>query len=316
MQLRSAFLAAGTAVTLVCPKELPAQSENAAAVGAGLEEVIVTARRREEALQDVPISVSALSGEALERAGISDIQALQYRTPSLAVTTTFSQRNVAAFALRGQRTQETQLFTDPPVGTYFAEVVQPHLIVLDIGLPDIDGLDVLQRMLGARGTEHQPSFGAEQTAQRGDGRIERSVRGAQKSDVLRRQMRQRQHRGQHRALEQARPEQRRVRQEGELLGEDGAGVAGDPAVAAVGEEELLLARRAQANALDRLGARGAERALRRLREVEVPPGCYYLRAVWSFSIGWGCDDRCLRCSRTRRDRRSNSYGESGTRRPN
>ena len=148
MQLRSALLAAGTAVTLVCPKELPAQSDDAAAVGLGLEEVVVTARRREEALQDVPISVSALSGEALERAGISDIQALQYRTPSLAVTTTFSQRNVAAFALRGQRTQETQLFTDPPVGTYFAEVVQPRPYGFGNALYDLESVQVLKGVQG------------------------------------------------------------------------------------------------------------------------------------------------------------------------
>lgn len=148
MQLRSAFLAASTVVTLVCPKELPAQTGGDADTGAGLEEVIVTARRREEVLQDVPISVSALSGEALERAGISDIQALQYRTPSLAVTTTFSQRNVAAFALRGQRTQETQLFTDPPVGTYFAEVVQPRPYGFGNALYDLESVQVLKGVQG------------------------------------------------------------------------------------------------------------------------------------------------------------------------
>lgn len=148
MKLRSAFLAAGTVVTIACPAELLAQTAGDADTGAGLEEVIVTARRREEVLQDVPISVSALSGEALERSGISDIQALQYRTPSLAVTTTFSQRNVAAFALRGQRTQETQLFTDPPVGTYFAEVVQPRPYGFGNALYDLESVQVLKGVQG------------------------------------------------------------------------------------------------------------------------------------------------------------------------
>jgi iron complex outermembrane recepter protein len=148
MKLRSALLAVGAIATLAGPKELLAQTASDTDAGAGLEEVIVTARRREEALQDVPISVSAISGEALERAGINDIQALQYRTPSLAVTTTFSQRNVAAFALRGQRTQETQLFTDPPVGTYFAEVVQPRPYGFGNALYDLQSVQVLKGVQG------------------------------------------------------------------------------------------------------------------------------------------------------------------------
>lgn len=108
----------------------------------------MTARRREEALQDVPISVSALSGEALERAGVTDVQSLQYQTPSLAVTATFSQRNIAAFAMRGQRTQETQLFTDPPVGTYFAEVVQPRPYGFGTSLYDLESVQVLKGVQG------------------------------------------------------------------------------------------------------------------------------------------------------------------------
>jgi iron complex outermembrane recepter protein len=150
MKLRSAFLAAGALATFAGPQQLSAQTagDGDTGAGAGLEEVIVTARRREEALQDVPISVSALSGEALERAGISDIQALQYQTPSLAITSTFSQRNVTAFALRGQRTQETQLFTDPPVGTYFAEVVQPRPYGFGNALYDLQSVQVLKGVQG------------------------------------------------------------------------------------------------------------------------------------------------------------------------
>ncbi|MEI4509409.1 TonB-dependent receptor [Sphingopyxis sp. CCNWLW253] len=111
-------------------------------------EIIVTARRREEALQDVPISVSAISGESLERSGVTDIQGLQYRTPSLSITSSQSQRNTVAFSLRGQRTQETQLFTDPPVGTYFAEVVQPRPYGFGKSLYDIQSVQVLKGVQG------------------------------------------------------------------------------------------------------------------------------------------------------------------------
>ena len=84
----------------------------------------------------------------MERAGVTDVQGLQYQTPSLAVTSTFSQRNVVAFALRGQRTQETQLFTDPPVGTYFAEVVQPRPYGFGNALYDLESVQVLKGVQG------------------------------------------------------------------------------------------------------------------------------------------------------------------------
>ena len=148
MKPRSILPAVASIATLASPTTLLAQDVIATGTGASLEEVIVTARRREEALQDVPISVSALSGAELERAGVTDIQALQYRTPSLAVTATFSQRSVAAFALRGQRTQETQLFTDPPVGTYFAEVVQPRPYGFGNSLYDLESVQVLKGVQG------------------------------------------------------------------------------------------------------------------------------------------------------------------------
>src|SRR4051812_14689619 len=90
-----------------------------------LEEIVVTARRREESLQDVPIAVSALSGEALTQSGIRNAVDLQTRVPGLNITNQ-GDRNSVAFAIRGQRTNEFQLLTDPPVGTYFAEVVQPR----------------------------------------------------------------------------------------------------------------------------------------------------------------------------------------------
>lgn len=113
-----------------------------------LEEIIVTARRREEALLDVPIAVSAISGDALAKVGVTDVQGLQYQTPSLTITAPASQRNVVSFAMRGQRVQETQLFTDPAVGTYFAEVVQPRPYGFGNALYDLQSVQVLKGVQG------------------------------------------------------------------------------------------------------------------------------------------------------------------------
>jgi iron complex outermembrane receptor protein len=127
------------------PAEDAAQEASAAN---SVAEIIVTARRRDEVLQDVPISVSALSGDQLQQAGVTDVQGLQYRTPSLSITSAQSQRNTVAFALRGQRTQETQLFTDAPVGTYFAEVVQPRPYGFGNTLFDLQSVQVLKGVQG------------------------------------------------------------------------------------------------------------------------------------------------------------------------
>ena len=111
-----------------------------------LDEVIVTARRREEALQDVPISVTAISGEALERQNVREITDLA--VPSLAITSQATLRNLVSFAIRGQRSQESQLLTDPPVGTYFGEVVQPRPYGFGKSFYDIQSVQVLKGVQG------------------------------------------------------------------------------------------------------------------------------------------------------------------------
>lgn len=151
MKLRTLTLALLATSTFCGPAPVMAQAASTEGPQAGsglLDEIIVTARRREEVLKDVPIAVSALSGDALEKVGVADVQSLQYQTPSLSITTGASQRNVVSFAMRGQRAQESQLFTDPPVGTYFAEVVQPRPYGFGNALYDLQSVQVLKGVQG------------------------------------------------------------------------------------------------------------------------------------------------------------------------
>lgn len=149
------YLISSCAVLLICaPAAAQTDTETAAPAAAsesnlaGLGDIVVTARRREETLQDTPISVSVLSGDQLAKSGVTDANSLQYQTPSLSITSAQSQRNTVAFSLRGQRTQETQLFTDPPVGTYFAEVVQPRPYGFAKTFYDIQSVQVLKGVQG------------------------------------------------------------------------------------------------------------------------------------------------------------------------
>lgn len=80
--MRGALLV--TAAAFAVPGLAHAQAATDGAVEASAnDEIVVTARKREESLQDVPISVQAFSGAALEQAGIKDFSEIAYRVPGL-----------------------------------------------------------------------------------------------------------------------------------------------------------------------------------------------------------------------------------------
>ena len=62
-----------------------------------LDQIVVTAERRQEKMQNVPISILSLSGEALQNSGYQSLTDLQYTTPGL----TYDPTSGAAFQIRG-----------------------------------------------------------------------------------------------------------------------------------------------------------------------------------------------------------------------
>jgi outer membrane receptor protein involved in Fe transport len=97
----------------------PAKPERSSSA---LEEVIVTAQRREESAQDVAISITVFSDEQIANANMTNAADLATYTPSLSTNTRFGNENTS-FSLRGF-TQS--LRTAASVATYFAEVVAPR----------------------------------------------------------------------------------------------------------------------------------------------------------------------------------------------
>jgi iron complex outermembrane recepter protein len=83
--LRSVVARAGLTVPVLVFCHGLAMSAESTPEGA-LEEVIVTAERREASLQDVPIAITAFSGEQLDQSGLQTTVDLQYRTPPLSAT--------------------------------------------------------------------------------------------------------------------------------------------------------------------------------------------------------------------------------------
>ena len=100
----------------------PAPVAKAAAADDDIGEVIVTARRIEERLQDVPISITVFSEEKLAKNNLVNSTDLANITPSLSSNNNFGNEN-ASFAIRGF-VQDAG--TPPSVGVYFADVVAPR----------------------------------------------------------------------------------------------------------------------------------------------------------------------------------------------
>jgi iron complex outermembrane receptor protein len=96
-----------------------APTTEASGQGVELNEIIVTARRVEERLQDVPISISVFNQEQLANRNVVNASDLALYTPSLSANNNFGQENTS-YAIRGF-VQDAG--TPPSVGVYFADVV-------------------------------------------------------------------------------------------------------------------------------------------------------------------------------------------------
>ena len=112
-----------------------------------LEEVIVTARRREEALQDTPVAVSAFSAEALKVAGIANTRDLQESVPGLIFS---EQGNKApSIFIRGIGQKESNTALDPGVGVYINSI---YIARTDSQLLDVVDPSSIQVLRGPQGT--------------------------------------------------------------------------------------------------------------------------------------------------------------------
>lgn len=116
---------------------------------AALEEVVVTAQRREERLQTLPIAASAFSTEQLERAQISNLDALQYATPNFTNAPSQTSRTSTSFAMRGQVVRDTTPTIDPAIGLYLDGVYFGRMTGANLDLVDMERVEVLR---GPQGT--------------------------------------------------------------------------------------------------------------------------------------------------------------------
>ena len=115
-----------------------------------LEEIVVTATKREESLQEVPISVATLSGEPLNSlfSGSEDILALSGRVPGLYAESS-NGRSAPRFYLRGLGNIDFDLAASQPVSIVMDEVVMENVVLKSFPLFDMQNIEVIR---GPQGT--------------------------------------------------------------------------------------------------------------------------------------------------------------------
>jgi iron complex outermembrane receptor protein len=116
--------------------------------GSGLEEIVVTAQKREENLQNVPVAVTALGAEAIENARIADFSDLTRAAPSLTITQTTSAPN-NSIVLRGIGTFAFSIGVEPSVAVIIDDMPVVQQAQAFDNMADLQRIEVLK---GPQGT--------------------------------------------------------------------------------------------------------------------------------------------------------------------
>jgi iron complex outermembrane receptor protein len=156
LQLGAGLAALSTQPALAQVTDTPTttaeQSDNNTAADAAEQDpidIVVTARRREETLLDVPIAISAFSGAQLEAAGALDVTDLAAVTPNVTLEVSRGTNSTLSAFIRGVGQQDPVAGFEPGVGIYLDDVYlnRPQAAVLDIY--DVERIEVLR---GPQGT--------------------------------------------------------------------------------------------------------------------------------------------------------------------
>jgi iron complex outermembrane receptor protein len=116
---------------------------------AQLEEIVVTAQRREQNVQDVGIAITAFSGDQLRQLGVTDSTLLAQQTPGLVYASPIGEGQNPVFSIRGVGLNDFSEHNEAPVAVYVDDVYLSNLAGLSFQLYDIERVEVLK---GPQGT--------------------------------------------------------------------------------------------------------------------------------------------------------------------
>ncbi len=115
--------------------------------GSVLEEVVVTAQKRAESVQDVPIAITALDDEFVAKSGIDDAEDMFLYVPGLSGRSASESESV--FAIRGIGTNAFSVSADSSVGIFVDDIYQGHPIIAGAPFFDVERIEVIK---GPQGT--------------------------------------------------------------------------------------------------------------------------------------------------------------------
>jgi iron complex outermembrane receptor protein len=148
---RACSLAAAIGAVLAAAAQ-PAYSQQSNAQSLTLQEVVVTARKTRESLQDTPVAVTAFSGEALQEMGVVDLRGIANATPNMEFSYAGNGSgggNFAQIFLRGVGQPDFIITKDPGVGVYIDGVYLARAPGSVLELLDVESIEVLR---GPQGT--------------------------------------------------------------------------------------------------------------------------------------------------------------------
>lgn len=114
-----------------------------------IEEVVVTAQKKTQALQDVPASVVAFGSEEMEKRQISQAQDIAIAVPNLSVNTPFGDGGPPVFTMRGITSTDFSYNQSRSVALHFDEAIRGMSIFETVPLFDVERIELLR---GAQGT--------------------------------------------------------------------------------------------------------------------------------------------------------------------
>jgi iron complex outermembrane recepter protein len=114
-----------------------------ASASAQVEEVVVTAQRREQAINDVPISISAYDGNLIQELGVRSAEDLEKPTPGLEVSASGS-TGTKVWTIRGVGFSDYSTSASSTVGVYVDEVAIPYPVMSTGAFFDVDHIEVIK----------------------------------------------------------------------------------------------------------------------------------------------------------------------------
>ena len=138
--LSVAVLAIGAGIAFPASAQSAPESADQQKAKEAPREIIVTAERREENLQDVPLAATALAGDQLEGKAVQNLEDLQYAAPSVSIT---DQGLTQSVNLRGIGIASGSPAVANGVATYIDGIFQPP-IVTSSSFYDIGSIEILR----------------------------------------------------------------------------------------------------------------------------------------------------------------------------